>query len=111
MDIITLIMVGFVAIALPIMVAAVFKRNTSPALLHKSRMDKIVRSIPDAQAFYAALAKEQQMPSAAKRAPGKLAVVKYVGLDQAGYPHRCEYCGNPLYITDKSCGGCGAPRK
>jgi hypothetical protein len=97
-------------VALPLMVWALWATNRHPALVHKKRMQKIVEGVGNAQEFAAVMAQQGRMKAKAGRA-ATVALVKRVGLEQAGYPHRCEYCGNPLYINQRECTGCGAPRK
>lgn len=82
-----------------------------PALKHRKRMQKIVERIGSAQEFAEVMGKMGRMKPAAAQGAATVAMVKRVGLEQAGYPHRCEYCGSPLYINERECRGCGAPRK
>lgn len=82
----------------------------SPAERHKNKLDKLVRNIGNAKGFAAAMAKQGRMNVKAELGAPELEVVRRVGLSQAGYLHRCDYCDSPLYINEKNCSGCGAPR-
>jgi len=82
----------------------------SPLQRQKERMEKAVRNIPDAKAFYAVMAQKGRVTEPTAEPPQEVYVVRRKNASTKGYPHRCDYCGNPLYITDKNCAGCGAPR-
>lgn len=83
----------------------------NPALKHKRRMEKLVKNLGNAPDFMEAMRKQGRVSQKEVRQRAELVVVKHVGLDEAGYPHRCAYCDNPLYINQKNCSGCGAPRE
>ena len=98
----TLHIIGLVAIVLIPLLFLVF-RPSDPALVAKRRLDKLVRSIPNAQAFYAAMAQKGRVSLSSQVTEPSLPT-------RRGGGHFCEYCGNQLYITDTGCNGCGAPR-
>lgn len=94
-----------------IVIFSVARLFESPAAASKRRLDKLVRGIGNAPDFVAAMAAQGRVRPSTPREGATVEVVRRVGLSQAGYPHRCEYCDSPLYINAKNCSGCGAPRE
>ncbi len=103
------IILGVVIIAVPALMLYWLGRR-SPALIHKNRLDKLVRSIGSAPEFVATMASQGRISQKTVRQNAEVEVVRRIGLSQSGYLHRCEYCDSPLYINQKNCSGCGAPR-
>ena len=106
--ILILLGIGIVAIPTLFIYWAVRRRG---ALGHKAKMEQIVKRIENAPEFVAALGAQGRVSPVKLQRKVEVEVVRRIGLSQAGYPHRCEYCGNPLYINQHTCHGCGAPRK
>jgi len=108
------------AVGVVILIKVLASLFQSPQAKAKRRMEKAVKNLakagansPNQKAFYTVLkenhgSKKLKTPAAP---PREIAVIRYEGADDEGFPHRCDYCGNPLYISDKACSGCGAPRK